>query len=280
MGTHNNPKRITKEEARAYTLADFGFTPEAMKHNHFGVTVTNPDTGEYLPDSFYQGALEMSLAKVEKRLDIVILPRFRTEHHDYNNNNFNSYMYMRTERRPVLHVETLGMEIGANNLYNIPQKWLRVYTLPGQVQVQPTAFFGGGGVMNLSHFDSRDLFMLQGMQNSQAQTVPQSIHLEYLAGMLPPERSGVAEDWEMPADLWTLVIKSALIEVMQQWGRLIIGAGIASSRISVDGIDQSIDTTQSAMYGGASADILQLNSDIESLYGSLEAYYGLRVGII
>jgi hypothetical protein len=109
---------------------------------------------------------------------------------------------------------------------------------------------------------------------------PQMFHLEYVAGMLPPSRAGVTGTLEMHPDLWNMIIKIALRDVFEQWGRLIIGAGIANMTISVDGFSQSIDSTQSAMYGGASADIIQLNQDIQSLYSGLRSYYGTNMGII
>lgn len=63
-------------------------------------------------------------------------------------------------------------------------------------------------------------------------------------------------------------------EIYQVWGNLIIGAGIANKTLSVDGITETIGTTQSAMYGGASAQILQINEDIKELISGLQAYYG------
>ena len=58
---------------------------------------------------------------------------------------------------------------------------------------------------------------------------------------------------------------------------MIIGAGIASKTLEVDGISETIGTTQSAMYGGASAQILQINEDIKELLDGLRAYYGYNM---
>ena len=40
-------------------------------------------------------------------------------------------------------------------------------------------------------------------------------------------------------------------------------AGIASQSVSIDGLSQSIGTTQSAMFGGASARVEAYNKDIK-----------------
>ena len=81
-------------------------------------------------------------------------------------------------------------------------------------------------------------------------------------------------------DLEQLVIKYAIKEIFQQWGRLIIGAGIAGKSLSIDGVTESIQTTQSAMYGGASADIKQIDEDIDRLERDLASYFGMNLGII
>ncbi len=56
---------------------------------------------------------------------------------------------------------------------------------------------------------------------------------------------------------------------------LIIGAGIANQSVSVDGVSQSIGTTQSAMFGGASARIEAYNKDLkEVLLPALRMRFG------
>jgi len=52
-------------------------------------------------------------------------------------------------------------------------------------------------------------------------------------------------------------------------GDLILGAGIANQSISIDGLSQSIGTTQSAMYGGASARVESYRQDIDKLISVL-----------
>ena len=58
---------------------------------------------------------------------------------------------------------------------------------------------------------------------------------------------------------------------------MIIGAGIANKSLDVDGISETIGTTQSAMYGGASAQIIQINDDIDELLKGLQSYFGTNM---
>jgi hypothetical protein len=279
--SHNNPQAINIDDVNKYTLADYGFTVDAVKLNHFGVSVTDPRTGEHLPDAFYESKLEAAVSQVEKMLDIVILPRVLTEHHDFYSNDFNSHMFIHTFHRPILQVEAVRLEYGQSAIYNYPTKWWRVYNLPGHLQMLPNTMLSGGsdGLSLIQAYSGYP--MISGLpQTAGSKFAPQMFHVKYVAGMLPPTRRGVTAPNEMHPDLWNLVVKVALREVFEQWGRLIIGAGIANMSISIDGVSQSIDTTQSAMYGGASADIVQLDKDIQDLVSGLKSYYGNNLGII
>lgn len=278
---HNNQQHIDVEDVDKFTLADYGFTVDNVKANHFGVDVTDPRTGEPLPDSFYQSKIESAVARVEKELDIVVLPRIITEHQDFNRNDFESHMYLHTHKKPILQVEEVRLEYGGSTIFNYPTRWWRVYNLHGHIQMLPTMMLSGDqSSLNLAQVYS-GYPMIAGVPHLAGnQSAPQLFHLEYVAGLVPPKRSGVTMNHEMPPDLWELVIKTALIEVFQQWGRLIIGPGIAGMSMNIDGVSQSIDTTQSAMYGGASAEIVQLNEDIANLTKGLKSYFGYNLGII
>jgi hypothetical protein len=278
---HANEKVVDITKINDLVLADYGFTVDAVKMNHFGVSVTDPRTGEHLPDAFYAAKLESAVARAEKMLDIVILPRLLTEHHDFYANQFNSYMFIKTHRKPILQAEVIRLEYGGAAVYNYPANWWRIYNLEGHIQMLPNTVLSGSG-NNLSLAQAYTGFpMIAGLpQTVGNQFAPQMFHVQYVAGMLPPSRRGVTQPNEMHPDLWDMIIKMALKEVFEQWGRLIIGAGIANMQISMDGFSQSIDTTQSAMYGGASADIMQLDSDIEQLRIGLQSYYGTNLGLI
>lgn len=279
---HNNPQLVDINTVDNYTLADYGLTVDAVKLNHFGIDVTDPRTGEYLPDAFYESKIEAAVAQAEKMLDIVILPRvIQSEHHDYYRNDFSSFMFIKAYRKPILQLENVQLEYGGSMVFSYPSKWWRLNHLGGSLEMLPSYMLAGEqGALNLATAYS-GYPMIAGVPYLVGnEFAPQMFHMDYVAGMLPPARRGVTQVWEMHPDLWNMIIKMALREVFEQWGRLIIGAGIANMTISIDGVSQSIDSTQSAMYGGASADIIQLDKDIQALYDGLRSYYGNNLGII
>ena len=279
--SHGNPQHIDIAEIEQITPADYGWTPATIKSYMFGVRVVDPETGQELGDTFYEHVIDTSIAKAEKELDIAILPRLiKAEHHDFHQSDFNSFMYTHTYKRPIVQAEALKLEINGRPMYNYPSNWWKVYSLAGHVEMYPTALMQTG-----IGFGYEQVFQgypqLAGMPPSSGQTfAPQMVHVDYVAGMLPRKSRGYNAEWECPADLEQLVIKYAMKEIFQIWGRLIIGAGIAGKTLSIDGISETIQTTQSAMYGGASADVRQIDEDIDKLLSALRAYFGLNLGIV
>lgn len=278
---HGNPKRIDLADLEKITPADYGWTTATIKAYMFGVRVVDPETGQELDDTFYEHVIETAIGRAERELDIAILPRLiKAEHHDYHQSDFNSYMYTHAFKRPIIQAESVKLELNGRPMYNYPSNWWKVYSLAGHIELYPTALMQTG--MGLGYEQVFSGYpQLAGMPPNNGQTfAPQMIHLDYVAGMLPRKNSGYANEWECPPELEQLVIKYAMKEVFQIWGRLIIGAGIAGKSLSVDGISESIQTTQSAMYGGAYADIRQIDEDIDKLVSGLRSYFGMNMGIL
>lgn len=273
--SHNNPKRIDIADLDKITLADYGLTPSAVKAYMFGLSITDPTTNKPIGDDFYISSIENAMAQVEQELDIAIFPRIEVEHHDYHSQNFGSYMYTHVYRRPIVQVEDLKLELNGRRASSYPSNWWNVYNLSGHIELMPTplmqtgqTYMGGAG--SISPFP-----VMGAIRPNYGTTfAPQMIHVEYVAGLLPRQHGGYNKQWEMPATLEKLILKVAVREVFQMWGRLLVQPGLASQSISIDGISQSMGTTQSAMYGAVSADIAQINSDIAELKSALKSYFG------
>lgn len=275
-----NPKHIDLKELDNVTMADYGWTPEAVKAYMFGITVQNPDTGQPMGDDFYNHILERAIGKAERALDISILPDVNSEMRDYHETEFNSYMFVHAYKKPILQVENLQLQFNGRPIYKYPANWWKVEHLAGHVQLFPTALMQTGQSMSYDAVFNGYPQLAGVYPPSGATFAPQMIHLEYVSGMLPRSKSARNKPWEIPGELEQLVIKYTLKEIYQIWGNLIIGAGIANKSLDIDGISETIGTTQSAMYGGASAQIIQINEDIKELLNGLRSYYGFNtIGI-
>lgn len=281
----NNPKRIDLSKVDDVTPADIGLTPYMIKKYMFGLKIVDPDTKQELDDSVYEHLIDTKIPYAEQQLGIAILPRIiANERHDYYANDFMHYNYIQTYERPILQVNSVEMMYNNQRLEKFPTSWLKVYTRTGEIEVNPAVIVGDSSVLNggeaymngTQAISSAPLWGLPGIASTDV--VPQALQYTYVAGMLPPTRRGITRDWEVPLDLVQLIAKYVLRELLEIWGDLIIGAGIAGESLSVDGISESTTTTQSAMYTGGAARIKLIDDTIASLEQGLRNRYGYNKG--
>lgn len=77
----------------------------------------------------------------------------------------------------------------------------------------------------------------------------------------------------IPEDILDAIGKLAAINVFHQLGDIILGAGIASQSIGIDGLSQSIATTSSATNAGYGARITGYLSDLKLAFPKLKEKY-------
>lgn len=281
----NNPKRIDLDKIDDVTPADIGLTPYMIKKYMFGLKIVDPDTKQELDDSVYEHLIDTKIPYAEQQLGIAILPRIiANERHDYYANDFMHYNYIQTYERPILQVNSVEMMYNNQRLEKFPTSWLKVYTRTGEIEINPAVIVGDSSVLNggeaymngTQAISSAPLWGLPGIASTDV--VPQALQYTYVAGMLPPTRRGITRDWEVPLDLVQLIAKYVLRELLEIWGDLIIGAGIAGESLSIDGISESTTTTQSAMYTGGAARIKLIDDTIASLEQGLRNRYGYNKG--
>lgn len=278
-----NPKHIELKDLATISATDYDLTPDAIKAYLFGLEVVDPNTGKPLPDSFYQRMIQTKLSLAEQKLDIAIFPRLvKQEHHDMYPAETNSFSNIKLYKHPVIQVEAMSVNVGAGRTNAYPSDWWRVYNMFGSIQTFPVnnmLMSGGVGLSNTNIYTNGimgGLFPYGGYgygNSGGSSNIPQAFSLDYVAGMLPANNGNYNEDFEMPADLQELILKYCMIDILEQWGKLILGAGIAEKSIDVDGIREKIVTTQSAMYTGSAADIDLLRKDINQLEAGLRSRY-------
>ena len=152
-------------------------------------------------------------------------------------------------------------------IFTFPQSWLRV-TTPERASVAivpaigslPSQVLGGGGALPL-------LVHTRG-----AQSFPDLLHVDYKAGFAV---GGV------PDDIVHAIAMLASFNILNPAGDMIVGAGIASTPISLGGLSQSINTTSSATNSGYGARIQAYERDLKALIPALKgAYRGVSLGVV
>lgn len=242
---------------------------EKVKKNYlFGIDLSDAH-GNPLPESLFTHYINSAVEYIQNLLDIVIAPtEVNAERHDYVRSDYQNWGFIQLHHKPIREVKAVRLMYGNRTAIEIPNDWLQVDKLTGQVTLFPSA----GSASNLIIGQTG---MIMGL-SSMWQFAPRMWEVDYVAGIDETDKT-------MPVALLEEAInKRASCGILSVWGDLIIGAGIASQSVSIDGISQSIGTTQSAMYGGASARIDSYTKDLKStiLPALTKKFMGIRMIVV
>jgi len=219
-------------------------TVERLKKSFlFGVIINDRTTGQPLPEESYQQFLDTAISMMEHYLDISISPvRNFVEFKDYRVNDYAEWGYFYLNNFPVLSVKQLDLVYFRDqdgnpvSIQTIPNNWLRLQAHDGIVRMIPNARFPA----NLQISQSGAFFP----EILRSPLVPHAWQFTYDYGFDP----GC-----VPVLLNQAIGMIAASMALIVGGHLILGAGIAATSISLDGLQQSIQTTQSAENSGYSA---------------------------
>lgn len=100
--------------------------------------------------------------------------------------------------------------------------------------------------------------------------IPNYWSVKYMTGFL-----------KVPADILNYIGKIATINLFTVLQDVVLGVGVASKSLSVDGLSESLSTTASAMYGLFSARINQYQKDIDRAEPLLKGRYSeITMGVL
>lgn len=206
-----------------------------VKDNYlFGIDLSDAN-GNPLPEGLFVHYINSAVDYIQNLLDITISEtEFISERHDYIRNDYQNWGFLELEHKPVKEVKGIRLMYGNRPSVEIPLDWVQLNKLTGQITLFPSA----GSANSLIIGQTGLLFGFQ----SQWDYAPMLWEVDYVAGI-------DEKDSSMPFELLKeAVSKRASCGILNVWGDLIIGAGIANQSVSIDGISQSIGTTQSADY--------------------------------
>ena len=242
---------------------------ESIKKDYlFGIDLTDAN-GNPLPESLFKHYINSAVDYIQNLLDITIAPtEINSERHDYFRSDYQNWGFIQLHHNPIREVKAVRLMYGDRTAVEIPLDWVQCDKLTGQITLFPSS----GSASNMIIGQTGFLFGFQ----SQWDYAPRMWEVDYVAGIDEKDKT-------MPLELLKeAVSKRASCGILNVWGDLIIGAGIASQSVSIDGVSQSIGTTQSAMYGGASARIDTYTKDlINTILPALaQKFSGLRMIVV
>lgn len=210
----------------------------------FGLDIKD-NNGKAMPKKVYQRYIDNAITMLEHYLDISITPvNDFIEDKDYHLNDYSDWGYMSLNNFPVRRIRKIEMvyfrDVAGDPevIQEIPLQWMRVRNHSGVVRLIPNARFPAN--LQLSQAGS---FFPEILRTD---TVPDLWRVTYDYGF---------DSGRVPVMINSAIGYLAAVQALITGGNLIIGAGIAGSSISIDGLSQSIQTTQSAENSGYSATI-------------------------
>lgn len=231
----------------------------------FGIDMRD-DNGNPFSDSLFEHYIRAAVAKAEQLLDLPIITRtIVDERHDFYRRDYAQYLFVKTEQSPIIDVTEFRIVLPSNTqIVTFPTDWLQVERLSGQIQVVPGD--GATGVLAVGSTGAW-LPLVYGWTDF----IPQIFRISYTAGFA----DGV------PANIVDIIGKLASFGPLGVAGDLILGAGIASESIGLDGVNTAVTTTQSATNAGYGARINQYRRELADEIPDIRQYWrGLRIAAV
>lgn len=250
---------------------------DLKKHYLFGIVIDD-DSGNELSDESYQQYIDNAVSLLEHTLDIYITPEQIVEDKDYRLNDYADWGYFYLNNYPIISLDKMEMvyfrDVDGNpqTVQEIPNNWVRMQDHDGIVRLIPNAKFPA----NLQ-VDNSGNFFPEALRSA---LIPHLWRITYTAGF---------EDGKIPEILNQAIGLIAAIQALIMAGNLVLGTGISSQSISLDGLSQSIVTTASAENSTYSATIKEYQNllfgknaqDRSGIIEILKDYYkGEGIGII
>ena len=230
----------------------------------YGVDIASND-GSGFSNEAMRMYIEAAQREIENRLNLRFTRQLIDETTSYNRDDYWQQFPILKTKFPVR--EPLSLVGMLNNIEQIifPGVWLRsarsnTGANKRRISVVPT---GSSTTQANAEVILTGITTQIGFQSFQ--NIPDYWSIQYVTGF---------DLDKLPMDLLNVVGKLACFGPLNIGGDLILGAGIASQSISVDGLSQSIATTSSAENSGYSSRLKQYEREIKETLKYVDKIYG------
>jgi len=228
---------------------------ELLELYFFGIPLKTQD-GKQMSDQVLKTYIKSAQEEIEGYLNVRITKQVIEERRDFIREDYRDWGFVRVNYPVVEPISLIGF-INDVQQVTYPVEWLsartsndghsffrNVYLVPsGTKAAQYSGITPHVGYFGASH-------------------IPQYWKVRYCTGYN-----------QVPNDMLNIIGKLAAINVFHIMGDLILGAGIASQSIGIDGLSQSISTTSSATNAGYGARITGYLADLKLAMPRLKAKY-------
>ena len=225
----------------------------------YGIDTTAKD-GSPLPDHIYKTYILSAQQEIEKYLGIKLLKQVVEESHTYNGTDWRAWGLIQTSF-PALQAMELKGYFGKQLHTTVPKEWLSTKFSSTDMYHRSVWLIPNGSGL-LSQMFTTTGGIIPSMMLGQDQMTPNYWKLKYVTGYD-----------KLPMDLVNVVGKMAAMNVFNMLGDLVLGLGVTSQSIGVDGLSQSVSSNKSATSHAYSARVNAYAKDLEGSLPKLKEYY-------
>lgn len=249
MPSQNFIIKIGKNEGLALSPA------EMLELYFFGIPMITQD-GKQMSEHVMKTFIRAAQQEIEGYLNIKLTRQVFEERRDFQREEYRDWSFIRVSYPVAKALNVTGF---VNNIQQVqyPQEWLsaretndeagyfrNIYLMPsGSSAAQYSGVTPHVGFYGVSH-------------------IPNYWKVRYVTGFEV-----------VPLDILNVIGRLAAINLFHIMGDLILGAGIASQSIGIDGLSQSISSTSSATNAGYGARVQGYITDIKTSLPRLKAKY-------
>ncbi len=223
---------------------------ELMSRYLFGLDIRDAN-GSPLSEDVLGVHIAAAQDRVSRALDLVLEEQEFVETHDYYACDYQHWGFINLYKRPVIAVKEVTLHFGPSYCFSIPKEWIMVREDKATIQIFPTS--GTIGTMLVTGQGNWIPLVFRRWDYA-----PQMWRVSYIAGF----RSG-----ECPPSIVDIVAKEACIGLAEGYMELVVGSGVGSQSVTVDGVSQS--TTRLNDHPR----IKQYREDVRLFYERLYAHY-------
>lgn len=238
-----------------------------------GIDLTTDGRTPY-PDAMYEWGIKAAIDWLESNLDIKVMPTRYVERYDYYRRDLEEWGMIKLRHAPVID-DLRGATLpdptrtrvrviwpSQETALEFDQRWIQIREEGGHIRLVPAA--GSLGTMLLTA-GGAFLPLLAGGRDF----VPDIFEVSYTAGF----RTGT-----LPYELREMIGKRSAFGPLLLAGDAIMGQGVASSSLSIDGLSQSISTRASSQGGVYAARIKQYAEELrEDMAVARRRYKGIQL---
>ena len=235
-------------------------SPSELKDLYFFGVPLIDQQGNVMSDQTISTYIQSAQEEIEHYLDIKLNKQIFKENLDFSRSDWMQWGFLRTTY-PVNEVFTLNGFVNKVQQVQVPNEWLSIKKASrSNMKFRQVHVVAVGSTIGVSHnMIYNGVAPFAFLNNAH---IPNYWEVEYCTGFDV-----------IPKDLLNFIGKLAAVNIFHIMGDLILGAGIASQSIGIDGLSQSISTTSSATNAGYGARVGGYLDDLKNSLPKIEGYY-------